>query len=184
MAQATARADDLLASVAEAGFWVAPRDALRTLGEIVAQGHALAAGCAQCGHTRQWLAGELAAAPAALTAGAVAARLVCGEGDCRSRIGTLAVLRPPDRRPGARRRHLSDLDIARIHAMAAQATETYRPPILEDLDAPIRVGACLPGQETYVGAQVIAAWRGRLILGWPLGRRARDRRRAVDDMLA
>lgn len=164
MAQATARADDLLAGVAEAGFWVAPRDALRTLGEIVAQGQALAAGCARCGHTRQWF--------------------VCGEGDCRSSTGTLAVLGPPDRRPGARRRHLSDRDIARIHAMAAQATETYRPPILEDLDAPIRVGACLPGQETYVGAQVIAAWRGRLILGWPLGRRARDRRRAVDDMLA
>ena len=184
MAGTTTTADDLLAGVTEAGFWVAPRDVLRTLGEIVSQGHALAAGCARCGHTRQWLADELATAPATLTVGAIAARLVCGEGGCRSHTGTLAVLRPPDRRPSARRRHLSDRDIARIHAMAERATETYQPPILEDLDAPIRVGACVPGQETYVGAQVIAAWRGRLILGWPLSRKARDRRRGVDDMLA
>jgi len=184
MAQAIANADDLLAGVAEPGFWVAPGDALRTLGEIVAQGHALGAGCARCGHARQWLAGELAAAPAGLTVGAIAARLVCGEGGCHSHTGTLAVLRPPDPRPSARRRHLSNRDIARIQGMAEQATETYQPPILEDLDAPIRVGVCLPGQETFVGAQVIAAWRGRLILGWPLSRKARDRRRAVDDMLA
>ena len=61
--------------------------------------------------------------------------------------------------------------------MAAQVTETYQPPILDDLDAPIRVGACLPGQETFLGAHVVIPWRGRLILGWTLGRKARDRRR-------
>lgn len=167
-----------------AGFWVAPRDAARTFGDLVARGHALAAGCARCGHDRQWLAGELAAAPAGLTVGAIAARLVCGQGSCASRTGTLAVLRPPDPRPSARRRHLSRRDIARIQAMAEQVTETHQPPILEDLDAPIRVGACLPGQETYLGAQVIAAWRGRLVLGWALSRKARNSRRAIDDLHA
>lgn len=166
------------------GFWVAPRDAARTLGELIARGCALAAGCARCGHARQWLAAELAGAPASLTVGAIAARLVCGQGSCRSRTGTLAVLRPPDRRPSARRRHLSRRDIARIQAMAEQVTETHQPPILEDLDAPIRVGACLPGQETYLGAHVIAAWRGRLVLGWPLSREARNGRRAIDDLHA
>jgi len=68
--------------------------------------------------------------------------------------------------------------------MAEQVTQDHQPPILEDLDAPIRVGACLPGQETYLGAQIVAAWRGRLILGWPLSRKARNGRRAVDDLLA
>lgn len=58
------------------------------------------------------------------------------------------------------------------------------PPILEDLYAPIHVGACPPGQETYSGAHVIAAWRGRLVLGWPLSRKARNRRRAIDDLHA
>ncbi len=168
-----------------AGFWVAPRDAVRTLGDLVARGHALAAGCAPCGHARQWLAGELAGAPAGLTVGAIAARLVCRQGSCRSRTGTLAVLRPPGPRPSARRRHLSRRDIARIQAMAEQeVTETHQPPILEDLDAPIRVGACLPGQETYLDAHVIVAWRGRLVLGWALSRKARNGRRAIDDLHA
>lgn len=179
---------DLLAEVTPAppsgGFWVAPRDAACTLGGLVASGCALAAGCARCGHERQWLAGELAAAPPGLIVRAIAARLVCGQGGCRSRTGTLAVLRPPDRRPSARRRHLSGRDLARIRAMAEQVSETHQPPILEDLDAPIRVGACLPGHETYSGAHVIAAWRGRLVLGWPLSRKARNRRRAIDDLHA
>ncbi|MFZ5685704.1 MAG: hypothetical protein ACOY9C_13810 [Pseudomonadota bacterium] len=172
------------APAAAAGFWVAPGDATRTLGDIVACGGALAAGCARCGHTRQWLAAELATAPAGLTVGAITARLVCGQDGCRSRTGTLAVLRPPDRRPAARRRHLSDRDVARIRAMAEQVTEDHQPAILEDLDAPIRVGACLPGQETYSGAHVMTAWRGRLVLAWPLSRKARNRRRAVDDLYA
>lgn len=68
--------------------------------------------------------------------------------------------------------------------MAEQVTEAHQPPILEDLDTPVRVGACLPGQVTYLGAHVMAAWRGRLVLGWPLSRKARNRRRAVDDLLA
>lgn len=179
---------DLLAEGAPppppAGFWVAPREAARTLGDLVARGHALAAGCARCAHARQWPAGELATAPPSLTVGAVAVGLVCGARGCRSRTGTLAVLRPPDPRPSARRRHLSRRDIARIQAMAEQVTEAHQPPILEGLDAPIRVGACLPGQETYLGAHVIAAWRGRLVLGWPLSRKARNGRRAIDDLQA
>lgn len=166
------------------GFWVTAESRIRTLGDIVARGCALAAGCARCGHSRLWLAAELSGAPASLTVGAIADRLVCGQSGCASRSGTLAVLRPPDRRPSARRRHLSDRDLARIRAMAESVTPDHQPPILEDLDAPIRVGACLPGQETYAGAHVIAAWRGRLILGWTLSRKARNGRRAVDDLLA
>lgn len=167
-----------------AGFWVAAGSRARTLGEVVAGGEALAAGCARCGHSRLWLAAELSKASPGLTVGAIAARLVCGEAGCASRSGTLAVLHPPDPRPSARRRHLSDRDLARIRAMAEKVTPDHQPPILEDLDAPIRVGACLPGQDTYLGAQVVAAWRGRLILGWPLSRKARNGRRAVDDLLA
>jgi len=166
------------------GFWVAAGSRTRTLGDVVAGGGALAAGCARCGHSRLWLAAELAAAPPGLAVGAIAERLVCGQAGCASRSGTLAVLHPPDPRPSARRRHLSERDLARIHAMAEQVTPDNQPSILEDLDAPIRVGACLPGQETYLGAQVVAAWRGRLILGWPLSRKARNGRRAVDDLLA
>lgn len=178
--------DDLLApaEAPAAGFWVAADNRARTLGDVVAMGWALAAGCARCGHSRLWLAAELVAAPAGLTVAAIAARLVCGEAGCASRSGTLAVLRPPDPRPSARRRHLSDRDLARIQAMAEQVTPDHQPPILEDLDAPIRVGACLPGQETYLGAQVVTAWRGRLILGWTLSRKARNGRRALDDLLA
>lgn len=166
------------------GFWVTAASRIRTLGDVVAGGCALAAGCARCGHSRLWLAAELSGAPPGLTVGAIADRLVCGEAGCASRSGTLAILQPPDPRPSARRRHLSDRDLVRIRAMAEQVTPDHQPSILEDLDAPIRVGACLPGQETYLGAQVVAAWRGRLILGWPLSRKARNARRAVDDLLA
>lgn len=178
--------DDLLApgEAPAAGFWVAADNRVRALGELVANGGALAAGCARCGHSRLWLAAELAGAPAGLTVGAIAARLFCGQAGCASRSGTLSVLHPPDPRPSARRRHLSDRDLARIRAMAEQVTPDHQPPILEDLDAPIRVGACLPGQETYLGAQVVTAWRGRLILGWTLSRKARNGRRALDDLLA
>jgi len=180
------RQDDLLAPVEApgAGFRVAAENRARTLGEVIAQGGALAAGCARCGHSRLWLAAELAAAPPGLMVGAIATRLVCGQSGCASRSGTLSVLRPPDPRPSARRRHLSDRDLARIRAMAEQVTPDHQPPILEDLDAPIRVGACLPGQETYLGAQAVTAWRGRLILAWTLSRKARNGRRAVDDLLA
>ena len=77
----------------------------------------------------------------------------------------------------SRRRYLTDRDIARIQAMALSVTATHRPEILEDLDAPIRVGACLPGEEANTGAQVVIPWRGRMILGWRLSTAARERRR-------
>lgn len=80
-------------------------------------------------------------------------------------------------RPHTVRRYLSDRDIARIRALALSVSDTFQPEILDDLDAPIRVGACLPGQETYAGAQVVIPWRGRIILGWRLGVSARERRR-------
>lgn len=81
------------------------------------------------------------------------------------------------RRPPPRRRYLSDRDIARIQALALSVSETFQPEILEDLDAPIRVGACLPGGEHHTGAQVVIPWRGRMILGWRLSAGARERRR-------
>lgn len=81
---------------------------------------------------------------------------------------------PPPRRA---RRHLTDRDISRIQAMALSVSETHRPEILDDLDAPIRVGACLPGEEAATGAQVVIPWRGRMILGWRLSTAARERRR-------
>lgn len=80
------------------------------------------------------------------------------------------------RRPRPRR-YLSDRDVARIQAMALSVTETFQPGVLDDLDAPIRVGACLPGHEVHTGAQVVIPWRGRIILGWRLGVAAREKRR-------
>jgi len=77
-----------------------------------------------------------------------------------------------------RRRYLTDRDIARIKALAAQVSPANpTPPILDDLDAPIRVGACLPGHEAYAGAHVAIPWNGAVILGWALTRQARERRR-------
>jgi len=61
--------------------------------------------------------------------------------------------------------------------MALSVSDTCEPPILDDLDAPIRVGACLPGQEANTGAAVVIPWRGRIILGWYLSTTARERRR-------
>lgn len=75
------------------------------------------------------------------------------------------------------RRYLTDRDIARIQALALSVSETFQPEILEDLDAPIRVGACLPGDEIHTGAQVVVPWRGRMILGWRLSADARERAR-------
>ena len=77
------------------------------------------------------------------------------------------------------RRYLSDRDIARIRAMALSVTPTHQPDVLDDLDAPIRVGACLPGQEAHAGALVVIPWQGRMILGWRLGVAARERRRGA-----
>lgn len=79
--------------------------------------------------------------------------------------------------PDRPRRYLTDRDVARIRAMALSVTPTFRPQVLDDLDAPIRVGACLPGEEVATGAQVVIPWRGRMILGWRLGVAARERRR-------
>lgn len=81
------------------------------------------------------------------------------------------------RRSRHRHRYLTDRDIARIEAMALSVTEDYRPPILDDLDAPVRVGACLPGEEVFTGAAIAVHWRGRVILGWGLSVQERERRR-------
>lgn len=75
------------------------------------------------------------------------------------------------------RRYLSDRDIARIRTLALSVSETFQPEVLDDLDAPIRVGACLPGHEAHTGAQVAVPWRGRIILGWRLSASAREARR-------
>jgi hypothetical protein len=75
------------------------------------------------------------------------------------------------------RHYLTDRDVARIEAMALSVSATYEPPVLDDLDAPIRVGACLPGREANTGAAVVIPWRGRIILGWRLSCDERERRR-------
>ena len=78
-----------------------------------------------------------------------------------------------------RRHYVTDRDIARIKAMALSLVDDGRPapPILDDLDAPIRVGVCRPGEEACTGAHIAVPWRGRIILGWKLGTRAREHRR-------
>lgn len=81
--------------------------------------------------------------------------------------------------PPRPRRFLSDRDIQRIEAMALSLSADHQPPILDDLDAPIRVGVCRPGEQHVMGAQVAIPWRGRIILGWRLGVAARERRRRL-----
>jgi hypothetical protein len=76
-----------------------------------------------------------------------------------------------------RRHYVTDRDIARIKAMALSLSDDYQPPVLDDLDAPVRVGVCRPGEEAYTGAHIAVPWRGRIILGWKLGTRAREARR-------
>lgn len=166
-----------------AAFWIRADDTGRTFRELAARGWTVRLACSVCGHARQWDPEHLARLPPEATVGGLAARLVCHADGCGSRRGTVSVLRPA-RKGGNRRRRLSGRDIERIKAMAAQVSESYQPPVLDDLDAPIRVGACLPGQETYLGAQVVVAWNGRLILGWTLGRKARNVRRGADDWSA
>jgi hypothetical protein len=181
---AGASAPDLFGAPAPVpGFWIRDQDAGRTFRELAARGWTVSVACSACGHVRQWDPEHLARLPAEATVGGLAARLVCHAAGCGSRRGTVSVLRPPRRGRGGRR-HLSARDIERIKVMAAKVSETCQPPVLDDLDAPIRVGACLPGQETYLGAQVVVPWNGRLILGWTLGRKARNARRGADDWSA
>jgi hypothetical protein len=79
-----------------------------------------------------------------------------------------------------RRHYLTDRDVARIRKLALSLPlegDAPPPPILDDLDAPIRVGVCRPGEAAATGAQVAIPWRGRVILGWRLSTRAREARR-------
>lgn len=68
---------------------------------------------------------------------------------------------------------------ARIRAPAEQVTPAWRPPVLDDLDAPVRVGAFMPGDEAHEGGTVFGAWAGRVLVGWRLPQSAKDRRRKV-----
>lgn len=159
------------------GFWLMPRDAARTLAQVAAQGETVRLTCAACRRTRHWPPDRLAAlGPAGTPLAALARRAVCGDPACGSRRGVLSVLRPaPDRPP--RRGHVTERDLARIRALAEQVTPTHSPPILDDLDCPLRVGAFMPGDEAYEGGTVVGAWAGRVLVGWRITQAAKNARR-------
>jgi len=59
-------------------------------------------------------------------------------------------------------------DIVRIKAMAESTTGNYLPAALNDLDVPIRVGACPAGQESRSTGKVLGSWAGRTLLYWDM----------------
>lgn len=76
----------------------------------------------------------------------------------------------------ARRRFLKSFgftrrDITRIKAMAEATHDGYAPKALDDLDVPVRVGACMPGQESYSSGRVLGDWAGRSLLYWEMNDR-------------
>ena len=173
-------ADDPPAAEAPAdadGFWLMPHDAARTLGQAAAQGRTVRLTCAACRRARDWPPDRLPAlGPADTPMVALAHRAVCGDPACGSRRGVLSVLRPPDPAP-RRRGHVTDRDLARIRALAEQVTPTHSPPILDDLDCPLRVGAFMPGDEAYEGGTVVGAWAGRVLVGWRITQASKNARR-------
>ena len=161
----------------DAGFWLMPRDAARTLAQVAAQGRTVGLTCAACRRARDWPPDRLPAlGPAETPMAEIARRAVCGDPACASRRGVLSVLRPAD--PAPRRiGHVTDRDLARIRALAEQVTPSHSPPILDDLDCPLRVGAFMPGDEAYEGGTVVGAWAGRVLVGWRITQGAKNARR-------
>ncbi|WP_293677662.1 hypothetical protein [uncultured Phenylobacterium sp.] len=157
------------------GFWLMPRDAQITLAQVAEAGGAIRLTCAACRRTRQWRPAQLPGVDPDTPMTVIARRAVCGDPACRARRGVLTVLRPtpPRRRPG----HVTARDLARIRALAEQVTPAFRPPVLDDLDAPLRVGAFMPGDERYAGGYVVGAWAGRVLVGWGIPRSAKNLRR-------
>jgi hypothetical protein len=158
------------------GFWLMPHDARRTLGEVAAAGDTLRLTCAACRRTRYVGPDRLTAlGPPDTSMAALARRAVCADPACGARRCVLSVLSPPDgpRRAG----HVTERDLARIRALAEQVTETHSPPVLDDLDCPLRVGAFMPGAEAYEGGTVVGAWAGRVLVGWRITQAAKNTRR-------
>lgn len=62
-------------------------------------------------------------------------------------------------------------DVRRIQALAEATVAGGQPAALADLDVPYRVGACMPGQESYVSGQILGEWAGRTLLWWPMNER-------------
>lgn len=79
----------------------------------------------------------------------------------------------------ARRRFLKSFgftrrDITRIKAMAEATHHGYVPKALNDLDVPVRVGACMPGQESYSSGRPLGEWAGRTLLYWDMNAREEE----------
>jgi hypothetical protein len=165
---------DALPEKADAGgFWLLARDEACTAGEITREGWAIRFTCSACRRTRELRPEEVPGLSRDTTMAELARRAVCGDPACGSHRGVLTVLRPAHRRRG----HVTDRDLERIRAMAEQVTPEYRPPVLDDLDAPVRVGAFMPGDEAHEGGTVFGAWAGRVLVGWRIPQAAKNARR-------
>jgi hypothetical protein len=55
---------------------------------------------------------------------------------------------------------LSDADWTRIRLMARQVNQAYTPPALTDLSVPVRVAACMAGQEGRFPGEHVGTVRG------------------------
>ena len=59
-------------------------------------------------------------------------------------------------------------DVARIKALAEATTEFVNPGALKDLDVPVRVAACIPGDERLMSGRVLGDWAGRRLIYWEM----------------
>jgi hypothetical protein len=60
---------------------------------------------------------------------------------------------------------LSDADWSRIRVMARQVNQAYSPPALTDLSVPVRVAACVVGQERrFQGERVGTVRNGQVVV--------------------
>lgn len=62
---------------------------------------------------------------------------------------------------------LSDRDWARLMIHADEVKDGFSPAALDDLDAPFRVAACLPGDERGCSGVMFGRLRGRALVAFP-----------------
>lgn len=65
-------------------------------------------------------------------------------------------------------------DWARIRAHAEAGGLEADGPALDDLDVPVRVGACTPELARRLNGRLLGGWRGRALVWWPMTERERE----------
>lgn len=65
-------------------------------------------------------------------------------------------------------------DLQRIKHLAEEATDTYTPDALVDLDVPVRVIAVRPDEVKRMSGTLLGVHKGRALLAWQLVDRERE----------